>query len=133
MKRIIPANNRRDEMRQGFSKSAMLAAAILAASPAAAQMLTGSDVMTLFADKTLMATLPNGATAELRLARDGTAVATGAINDQGRWWPIDAGYCSQWRGQSEGRERCFTVIRRPDGAFDVINPAGAVASTIRVQ
>lgn len=110
-----------------------LAAAIFASAPASAQMLTGSDVMTLFADKTLVATLPNGSTAELRLARDGTAVATGAIADQGRWWPIDSGYCSQWRTQSEGRERCFTVIRRSDGAFDIVNPAGAVASTIRVR
>lgn len=120
-------------MRNGVLRAAAVAAAILAAAPASAQMLTGSDVMTLFADKTLAATLPNGATAELRLARDGTAVATGAINDTGRWWPIDAGYCSQWRTQSEGRERCFTVIRRSDGAFDIINPAGVVASTIRVQ
>lgn len=105
----------------------------LAATPASAQMLTGAEVMTLFADKILTAVLPNGSTAELRLARDGTAMATGAVNDQGRWWPIDSGYCSQWSSQSDGRERCFSVMRRADGAFDIVNPAGAVASTIRVR
>jgi hypothetical protein len=105
----------------------------LAATPAAAQSLTGAEVMALFADKILTAVLPNGSTAELRLARDGTAAATGAVTDQGRWWPIESGYCSQWRTLSEGQERCFSVMRRADGAFDIVNPAGAVTSTIRVR
>lgn len=60
----------------------------------------------------LTGTTASGASASLKLGRDGTAaVSAGNTRDAGTWRASETGYCTTWNTIRAGQERCFTLVR----------------------
>lgn len=109
-----------------------LATLALVALPTRAQTMTGQEILETWGDRQIEATLPNGNRIKLLFRRDGSVEATGSASDKGVWTQRPGGYCTKWTRFNRGEERCFTVLRRPDGGYSVRNPDGSPSADVDV-
>ena len=74
--------------------------------------------------------LPNGQPAIEHFNADGTVHITGGLNDNGKWWLWNYGYCTSWEHIRNGQERCFTLDKTKDGIYHIYKPGGDISMTI---
>lgn len=99
MRRTMPA----------FAKLVVLGALLFAAAPAQTQTQSGKQIFQSWLGRTLDYELADGRKGVSIYATDGTAKASGAVSDTGKWRVTDDGYCVTWTRIRGGSERCFTI------------------------
>ena len=107
-------------------------ALVFAAVPVAAQdfQLTPEEVRTTISNKKLFGRGSNGALVDVAFREDGSAtVSAGSLNDSGTWRITETGYCATWKVIRQGKEGCFTLVRR-GGTLYVLNADGSVNTQI---
>jgi uncharacterized membrane protein len=102
-------------------KRVIVIAALLAV-PFAAQAqetpLTPAEIKAAWVGKKVFARGANGSMLDLHMNADGSAaVAVGNFSDTGTWKLSDSGYCATWKRIREGKEACFTVVRRGNTVY----------------
>jgi hypothetical protein len=91
------------------------------------QPVTSKEIQDAWTGKTLLGTTSSGAPVTMKLQSDGTAsLAAGSTSDSGTWRVSESGYCTTWKTNRAGQERCFTA-RRSGQKVTVLNPDGSVS------
>jgi uncharacterized membrane protein len=102
-------------------KRVILIAALLAlpfAVQAQDKPLTPAEIKAAWIGKKLFARAANGNMLDLHMNSDGSAALTvGNFSDTGTWRLSDSGYCATWKRLREGKEACFTAVRRGSSVY----------------
>ena len=92
--------------------------------------VTPAEIKATWIGKKVFARGANGSMLDLHMNVDGSAaVAIGNFSDTGTWKLSDSGYCATWKRIREGREACFTVVRRGNSVY-ILNADKSVSGEV---
>lgn len=92
--------------------------------------LAPEEVRTTITNKKLFTRVASGGLVDVSFLADGSAtVSTPTVNDSGNWRLTETGYCATWKRLRDGKEGCFTMVRR-GGSLFVLNLDGTLSAQI---
>jgi hypothetical protein len=106
------------DSRNAYTIVALAASIAMVGTAANADALTGDDVRTLIAGKTIALAAPFGSL-PIRYSAGGTMVArstamklyAGIGEDRGTWWIAGNRLCQKWDVWHGGKQQCFSLSR----------------------
>jgi hypothetical protein len=105
----------------------VVALAVAGAGTAVAAEMTGPEIKAAFSGKnTSFRTADGKFTGKALYKPDGTSVMSGAnlpvaADDTGKWRVKGNQFCSSWKKNGSGQERCVTFTKQPDGSLKASN------------
>ncbi len=122
------------------SRLALTLAALVAASPAIAEQLSGDRLRQTIEGKTVYLSTPYGAELPLRYETGGSVTgdvsgfsltAMFAPRETGRWWIDGERLCQQWPTWYDGQQACFTIRLEGENSLSWIRNDG-LSGTARI-